>query len=211
MPSNLGPDPCPACGSHDVVHVVYGMPTPDGMENLASWEIMGGCVIFPESPTRRCNSCGNGWASIGQRRTPDVGADEEQVEPRRAKPPRRLGRRLGKRSGPAARRCGGTGARGPRGRLVDLSALLDHAGVEDIEGLAEWITDTTELDAFVHMIEDGDIAVGFDTRGAHIEFPTTVSEFWESVNEVEDEVIAAWEAAYEAEERVRSEGTSSDD
>ena len=58
--------PCPACGSGDVARIVYGMPAWDDTweRNLASGEwAVGGCLIWPEMPTWRCNACETAFGS----------------------------------------------------------------------------------------------------------------------------------------------------
>lgn len=200
MPPSAGPDPCLECDSRDVVHIIYGMLTPDGMDELQPWEILGGCVLRDDAPTRRCNRCGCEWALFGEGRRDDSGDGDDSATPRArrsTKFPKRLPRRP-QLSGPRPRRPGPRRYSSPTGRLANLETLLSFAEVQDVEELGDWVSDRCELDAFA-LLHDGDLAVGFHTRAVRIDFPTTISEFWESVNEVEDETLAEIEAEYEAE------------
>lgn len=49
---------CPACGSTQLVKILYGMPTGEALEASQRGEIgLGGCVIMPYSPDRACRRC----------------------------------------------------------------------------------------------------------------------------------------------------------
>lgn len=49
---------CPSCGSSDTIPIRYGFPGPEMFEKADRGEIaLGGCVIMPDNPTRRCRAC----------------------------------------------------------------------------------------------------------------------------------------------------------
>jgi hypothetical protein len=49
---------CPTCGRNTVVPIIYGMPTPEGLEAAERGEfVLGGCCIFDGQATRRCTAC----------------------------------------------------------------------------------------------------------------------------------------------------------
>ncbi len=53
---------CPDCAAPAGRPVLYGMPTPDVLDALATGAIevvLGGCCIAPTSPSHRCQSCGS--------------------------------------------------------------------------------------------------------------------------------------------------------
>lgn len=51
--------PCPRCGSLDVVPIMYGYPMPEAMKAAERGEIeLGGCVIGERDPQRHCKACG---------------------------------------------------------------------------------------------------------------------------------------------------------
>jgi hypothetical protein len=57
---------CPYCGSHVVIAVVYGYPSPEMLETEGAGDIeLGGCVVIPGGPTSRCKTCGHGWHDPG--------------------------------------------------------------------------------------------------------------------------------------------------
>jgi hypothetical protein len=55
------PDACPACGSRDVVHVVFGLPADPDL--LPSWVRLGGCVVDGTPHDRHCEACGHAWTA----------------------------------------------------------------------------------------------------------------------------------------------------
>lgn len=58
------PSICTECGGR-TIPIAYGYPGPGMMEAAERGEIeLGGCVIFDEQPTRRCEACG---AALGSR------------------------------------------------------------------------------------------------------------------------------------------------
>ena len=53
------PEPCPRCGSLDVVPILYGYPGPEMMEAAEKGKIeLGGCVIGESDPQKKCKACG---------------------------------------------------------------------------------------------------------------------------------------------------------
>lgn len=54
-----GPQPCPKCGSLEVVPIVYGLPSPEGMEEETKGKIfLGGCLVGDRDPQKHCKACG---------------------------------------------------------------------------------------------------------------------------------------------------------
>ncbi len=52
------PRKCPACGSTDVVPILYGMPTAELFKKAEAGRIaLGGCCITRDDPRWRCASC----------------------------------------------------------------------------------------------------------------------------------------------------------
>lgn len=50
---------CPACGSREVVEIIYGLPDIDLWEAQVRGEVaLGGCIVGPESPDYECRGCG---------------------------------------------------------------------------------------------------------------------------------------------------------
>lgn len=53
---------CPACASHEVVPISYGLPTQEAIEAAKRREVvLGGCMIPQEFPTRKCLACGEAF------------------------------------------------------------------------------------------------------------------------------------------------------
>ena len=53
------PQPCPKCGSLDVVPILYGLPGPKGMEEGDRGKIfLGGCCVGESDPRKHCKACG---------------------------------------------------------------------------------------------------------------------------------------------------------
>lgn len=46
---------CAWCGSHDIVPIVYGLPTTEIAES--DDVVLGGCIVQPPMPNRRCRAC----------------------------------------------------------------------------------------------------------------------------------------------------------
>lgn len=58
---------CPRCGSAATLPIAYGMPTFElGAEARAGRVELGGCVLDPGMPTRRCRRCGHGWSAASR-------------------------------------------------------------------------------------------------------------------------------------------------
>ena len=56
---------CPACGSHDVVPILYGDPTEDMAQRSYGGDIvLGGCIMTPRSPTELCRACGEYFGEL---------------------------------------------------------------------------------------------------------------------------------------------------
>lgn len=50
---------CPACGSTDIVKILYGMPTHEAYEAAERGElVIGGCCVLDIKPTKHCKACG---------------------------------------------------------------------------------------------------------------------------------------------------------
>ncbi len=59
------PEPCPACGSHNIKRIVQGYPAPWAFEDPG--RVMGGgCCVSPESPTKQCADCGHNFGRLGR-------------------------------------------------------------------------------------------------------------------------------------------------
>lgn len=53
------PQPCPKCGSLDVVPILYGYPMPEAMAAAEKGLIsLGGCCVTDRDPRKRCKACG---------------------------------------------------------------------------------------------------------------------------------------------------------
>jgi hypothetical protein len=50
---------CKQCGSHEILPVVYGLPTAETLARAALGEVLlGGCVVLGDEPDWRCAKCG---------------------------------------------------------------------------------------------------------------------------------------------------------
>jgi len=50
---------CKQCGSHEILPVVYGLPTAETLARAALGEVLlGGCVVLGDDPDWRCAKCG---------------------------------------------------------------------------------------------------------------------------------------------------------
>lgn len=59
--SGARPAVCPACGSRDLVPIVYGLPSTDLMAEARAGRFeLGGCLVASWSPDHRCRACGEG-------------------------------------------------------------------------------------------------------------------------------------------------------
>lgn len=55
---------CPACGSKDIIKILYGMPSYEAHLASEKGELMlGGCCISDINPNKHCKSCGKDFAS----------------------------------------------------------------------------------------------------------------------------------------------------
>lgn len=55
-------NPCPRCGSTDVVPILYGFPIAATMQLAERGLVeLGGCVIDGASPSSRCRACSHAW------------------------------------------------------------------------------------------------------------------------------------------------------
>lgn len=53
---------CPKCGSKEVVRIVYGLPSPELMEEANRGKVaLGGCCISGNDPQWHCNGCEHEW------------------------------------------------------------------------------------------------------------------------------------------------------
>ena len=51
---------CPRCGSSKVVRIAYGYPGADMHKEVERGEaVLGGCMVFPDSPSHECGDCGH--------------------------------------------------------------------------------------------------------------------------------------------------------
>jgi hypothetical protein len=58
----IGPPPCPACGSGDVVEILWGMPGPAALDQAAGRDVeFDGCCIPENAPDFRCSECELEW------------------------------------------------------------------------------------------------------------------------------------------------------
>ncbi len=53
---------CPRCHSDEVLPIVYGLPGPElAEESMKGRLVLGGCMVWPESPDRQCAACHHSW------------------------------------------------------------------------------------------------------------------------------------------------------
>lgn len=53
---------CPECGSADVVPIVYGLPSPELIEEAKRGEVsLGGCCLTGNDPQWFCKACEHEW------------------------------------------------------------------------------------------------------------------------------------------------------
>jgi hypothetical protein len=56
------PTKCPTCGSTHLTPIMYGYPSPKALTNAEEGRvILGGCVVYNDSPTWKCNGCGRSF------------------------------------------------------------------------------------------------------------------------------------------------------
>lgn len=68
--------------------------------------------------------------------------------------------------------------------------LYSYAEAGTDEDLADWISESTELDALIeHDATNAEVlVVRFLNRGVTIEFPLALAAFWETIEQLHDEV-----------------------
>lgn len=59
MAARAEPKACPACGSADVARIMYGFPTSEAFDDPTI--VLGGCVVWPDSPAFACRGCEHEW------------------------------------------------------------------------------------------------------------------------------------------------------
>lgn len=70
---------------------------------------------------------------------------------------------------------------------LDMGSLLTDAAATSLEGLAGWVSEEFELDAWALVDEEG-LHIGFVQSAVLIEFPIGIDHFWETLEELHDEV-----------------------
>ena len=70
---------------------------------------------------------------------------------------------------------------------------MSTAGATTLEDLGDWISEDYELDAEARIDHDT-LVVRMGIQGVGIHFPITAEEFWESVDDLHDEMSAALES-----------------
>lgn len=75
----------------------------------------------------------------------------------------------------------------------DLGALLAHARATSLEELGDWVSEEFELDAWT-LVDDEGLKVGFGGYAVLIEFPTGIGGFWDTLEELHDEVCEQLDA-----------------
>ena len=56
---------CPRCGSSNIVRIAYGYPGAEMQAEVRRGDaILGGCLVYPESPSHECRDCGR-WIRSG--------------------------------------------------------------------------------------------------------------------------------------------------
>ena len=78
--------------------------------------------------------------------------------------------------------------------LPDLPSLLQHAEVDTLDELADWISEDYELDAWIDL--DGDtLVVVFHQSGVGFNFPLGIDHFWDTLDVLHEEVSEELEDA----------------
>jgi hypothetical protein len=61
-PFGHNPRKCPHCGSRNIVPIMYGLPTDEGMKSERRGDVhLGGCVVSGADPEKHCDECGRDW------------------------------------------------------------------------------------------------------------------------------------------------------
>jgi len=56
---------CPECRSSNVVPIMYGEPTEEGLEEARQGKhVLGGCCIRDDSPIWHCRDCEHNWGDV---------------------------------------------------------------------------------------------------------------------------------------------------
>ena len=65
---------CSVCGSTRIARILYGLPdfADKGLQRDVDSErvILGGCIVFEDSPVWHCWNCGAEWGTMQQEDTP---------------------------------------------------------------------------------------------------------------------------------------------
>lgn len=71
--------------------------------------------------------------------------------------------------------------------FADLATLMSAADATTLEQLGDWISEDYELDAEA-LLDGTQLIVRFGTRGIGFGFPVRVDDFWETLDQLHDEV-----------------------
>ena len=53
---------CSKCKKKEAVKILYGYPTDETLQSWFKKEVeLGGCIIQPNNPNRKCFNCGHQW------------------------------------------------------------------------------------------------------------------------------------------------------
>ncbi len=77
---------------------------------------------------------------------------------------------------------------------MDLADLLRRTGTGSIDELAELVDGDCDADIWIDEA-DGAVEIGAGTGAICLEYPFPIDDFWSTVDEVERDEIARWEAA----------------
>ncbi|MBI5021899.1 MAG: hypothetical protein HZB59_10730 [Ignavibacteriales bacterium] len=56
---------CPKCHSKKVAEIFYGLiPSEFAQKIIGDGDMLGGCIISPNSPKWRCKSCKHEWGNV---------------------------------------------------------------------------------------------------------------------------------------------------
>ena len=59
--------PCPECGAHAALPIVYGMPDFTSYERLQGEVVFAGCCVPEDPPAYACGVCGARWGERPRR------------------------------------------------------------------------------------------------------------------------------------------------